>query len=436
MIDYISMDSEIEDAQKYLDNRAFGKWTLLVDKDSSEVMKYKAQIGNLYFTLRYGRSATDTLKAVQSTIEVKGSIHKYWQNGNAGDFTRTDLENVVRYFRDTLGLDPKKLQIHAFEFGVNVETDVPPPDIFCHYVSFKNERFTPMLKARTGNRAATGVICERSEMCLKIYDKGAQYSLDRYVLRYEYKVTRMRDLQKHGIEILFLSDLLKDEVLTKLKDVLLTSYDEIVKTPQRIDNVKVRALNGKDFQLFKVGCSPEYWTALKARQKGTQSRQFKRDWKRFEDIKKQVTTDDTEHAIRTKILDKWDYLQIKHLHQKHTEITGFEDAYNNLVTERKSQVFTLILCVNYVHFRTLSTVQKERFKRRVCIHCESDILHRRSDAMTCSKKCRNFKSNAYHDHLKKLRSDSKAITLFDTCDLIDLSVLETKRTKRVEKYSI
>lgn len=431
MIDYISIKVPIDTVKPYLENPLMS-WIAEVSTDTGEVCKHKANYKNLYFRM----FDTDS-----PYIEVKNSVHTFWHDANHTDFTIKDLSNTLQFFKERLGIDPEKSTLHGFEFGVNVEADRLPPEIFTHYLSHKNEPFKPMLKKHiTGNKKATGAICEHSQVEIKVYDKGTQYNLDRYLMRFEIKITKMQILERSEISIIHLSDLLKIDVLKDLESVLISYYDDSMKR-ENYDPDSLKNLKGSDFDLWKLGQNIDYWNELKSKCKGTGNKTFSRKKKRFLELNKIVKTDDLHAKIRAKIVSKWQHLtDVGHLQQKaksDPEFTTFENVPNESNPTPKRTKMTpflqLVLRVNYGSIATLTNEQKARVEKRVCIVCEMDISHRQKGTLTCSKSCRNKKSNSTHDYTRKIRTDAKTVTLFDTSEMVNIEVLKVKKEKRLSK---
>lgn len=78
----------------------------------------------------------------------------------------------------------------------------------------------------------------------------------------------------------------------------------------------------------------------------------------------------------------------------------------------------------------LTDFETENFNERKCVICGCDISDKKLSAKTCSKSCRNRKSNTTNNPLRAFKKDVKQCTLFDTKPFLDLSKLETRKRHR------
>lgn len=162
---------------------------------------------------------------------VKGSLHKYWNNGkhNHCDFTIHKLKEVIASLEKELNITPEIAIISNLEFGVNIITAFNPNDLIDSLTRFKNKQFNVMKVLGNGN----GRECYSNQYGVKIYNKGLQYSLPNNLLRIEKKITVMCALR---FGKLYLSDLLNISLWKHCKKELLTLIDNLtVNEPLNID---------------------------------------------------------------------------------------------------------------------------------------------------------------------------------------------------------
>ena len=140
-------------------------------------------------------NAGDARRALQFIVYrsgrtiLHGSFHKYAQGGgNYGAFTYPQFLAVVAELCDTFDLDPHTLRLLQLEAGANVEPPLRTPRtlraIVCHR---EGHPFTPM---RSSKGRSLGIVMEREQYAVKVYDKGRQYGLPGELLRFDLTLPR------------------------------------------------------------------------------------------------------------------------------------------------------------------------------------------------------------------------------------------------------
>jgi hypothetical protein len=139
-------------------------------------------------------------------VEVKGSLHKFYNNGehNADQFTANDLLLTLDRLVTTYGIDPFTSKINTMEFGVNVVLAFPVAQVLQNLVSYKNKPFTRDAYSNTPYYE-----CRLQQYTVKLYDKGKQRGLTDNLLRVEIKVAKMVYFDGTGVYLNTLADLLR-----------------------------------------------------------------------------------------------------------------------------------------------------------------------------------------------------------------------------------
>jgi hypothetical protein len=446
MIDYISCEALLSERQA---NDVLKKsplqWKTTIDDETGELERKYCEYRGMRFSIEYLKTIITTdgqkirIQQKDPILSVRNSIHTFWHGGNDNNFSRRDLLDAFEYMKTKLGIDPSVLQRKSFEFGVNIETTEPPPSIFNLYLDYRQKQpFTPMKRRSDIEylKGAKGVECELSQFRIKAYDKGTQYGLDRYLYRFEIVVNKVQFLEKQGITPLSkLSDLGKLETLESLGNVLLNIYDRITKKTL-VNDAKAKELTKADLEILRLGETPQYWKFLKETKGRTTVWKTQR---RYKDLINLTAKKNIHAEIRTAISQKWQQLLTglpigEHVTDtgKMNKVTTFEkcpepvavvnlalnklDSFGTVSKDRMNEVTTSCKG-NFVH--SLNTVSNTN--TRLCCVCGKDLSNRRPNTLTCSKKCRNKKSNEYQNPLRPYKRDIKKVTLFETGNLVKTS---------------
>ena len=184
-----------------------------------------------------------TEKTPYKRLTLEGSLHKYWNNGahNFNDFGINELDEVLTDLKNKFNI----LQENCNLRGLEIEPPYKTKTILNQCSLHKTDRLKWIYTKDEGNYIQS----KHQRHIIKIYDKRTHYknkgfTIDKEILRFEIKYTKMRFLNDKGIYNLqdllnyglhhFKADLLKewDKVLicdksiiskTKYKD----QYDNI-----------------------------------------------------------------------------------------------------------------------------------------------------------------------------------------------------------------
>lgn len=199
-----------------------------------------------------------TFKVKGNNVRLEFSPHKFFEGGktNFRDFHVTDIQDVIAEISETFEFDPEKSGLNFIEIGVNVRTDIDPNKIINCLVAYKNLPF----KLLDINGKGRGVICNSQQFDIKIYNKGLQFGLNYYLLRFEVKVKRMKFLEQYGIKSLTLAGLANIDNYPKFKMLLLEVVNGILMYNPEITPDKFK--NQKERELFIEGRYAQYWQNL------------------------------------------------------------------------------------------------------------------------------------------------------------------------------
>lgn len=158
-------------------------------------------------------------------VEVKGSLHKYHNNGlyNADQFTANDLlltlDQLVRHY----GFDLFGSKINNVEFGVNLELPFPVSRVLKNLICYKNQPFA------LDHRSDTPYyVCNLQRYAVKLYDKGKQRGLTCNLLRVEVRVKKMEYFNSTSVQHDTLADLLNVANYGPLGALLVGTFNEIL----------------------------------------------------------------------------------------------------------------------------------------------------------------------------------------------------------------
>ena len=180
---------------------------------------------------------------------IRGSFHKYVQDGsNWCDFGLKELTTAVQDFCLELLLHDAQLILQNVEIGVNIQPSTDTTEVLRSFVHHK-------LKAPSWNDY--GVEFRHDGYLLKIYDKAKQYDLPEPLLRFEVKVTNMRELKALGIKTV--ADLLDPQKWQGIEQFLLKKFDDMLIA----ERVAIPAhYSAKDRETLQYATSLSYWADM------------------------------------------------------------------------------------------------------------------------------------------------------------------------------
>ena len=225
MVDYIS--GEIKGITPgVLEQNPLLEFQCRLNKKTGEIDDF---FSNAYYKGLEFQILRPTPKRTKTKILLKGSLHKYWNNGahNFNDFDLNSLNEVLQDLKNNFGIKPENTVLRALEIGVNITPPTKTKGLLNQCVMHKRERFKWVATKDEGNY----IQAQYQRHILKVYDKRTHYKnkgfkIDKEILRIEVKYLKMHELKKDaGIETL--EDLL-NYGLQNFKSKLLNSWDEVI----------------------------------------------------------------------------------------------------------------------------------------------------------------------------------------------------------------
>lgn len=182
-------------------------------------------------------------------LEVRGSFHKYAQGGsNWRDIGIHEITEAVHHFCEILLLHPSQLVLRNVEVGVNVPPPTPPKELFPCLVHHK------LIGPEVTDH---GLQFVHDGYWVKVYDKAAQEGLEEEVIRFEVKLTNMREARVLGFSTV--SDLLLPENWLGIPDLLIKKFDDILIAERA---TKSDGLLAKDIELLTNARDLGFWKGL------------------------------------------------------------------------------------------------------------------------------------------------------------------------------
>lgn len=361
-----------------------------------------------------------------NNVKLCGSFHKFKNNGehNFNDFYFSDLRNVISELCNKFNINPEITKLNNLEFGVNIQIPVNPEKVFKYIINYKG---TPFHKFNIKN--AKGIECEKEHYYIKIYDKGYQYKQNGNLLRFEIKVVKMQYFEKKGINIKTISDLLNINELYHLKDVLKSTFNDILIYDYSINT---KELNEKQKLIISNGNNPKYWEKCLPNSKdfdgGNVNKEYKKHRKKYylelENFKKllnKYSTSTLKNDISILIEEKCNKLLRNEIKKG--------DKFTNILNTSKS----IEKRQNYISNIVSICPTIDGKKERNCLTCKKDISNKKESAKYCSKKCKNDYTNPLlnprNNLIKRIKKLNSYPTLFDNNQFIKLSNYEMKLIK-------
>lgn len=186
-------------------------------------------------------------------VEVKGSLHKFCNNGihNADQYTANDLLLTLNRLVTDYGFNLSESKINNIEFGVNIELPFAISQVFTNLICYKNQPF-----AFDSCSQAPYYACNRQRYTIKIYDKGKQKGLGTDLLRFEIRVRKMQYFKGTGVQIRTLADLLNIENYRPLGALLVSTFNNILFDDPTIN---LKTLPVKERAVYQQCRNPRHW---------------------------------------------------------------------------------------------------------------------------------------------------------------------------------
>jgi hypothetical protein len=265
MIDFIKIESEIEDINQFHQNSNLdfianislrdgaGDFPPVYETDSYLIYVSTATRDDL--TYKISEFLDKKSKISTYKLEITGSIHKkHYKGNNYEDFDYPMLCEQIEFIKSLKGLG--KLFLKNVEFGLNVQVDFEILDyLLSSVIVYKGDRFNYYNPGSNGMRI--GVYQKMaSKVEIKLYNKSIQSNTFGNLLRYEIKYTRMQKLNK--MTIYTIDDLLIKENLNKL----LIEYKRMFNNIILLETPRIK-LSEKQEEYHFYCSNPNYWENLK-----------------------------------------------------------------------------------------------------------------------------------------------------------------------------
>lgn len=188
-------------------------------------------------------------------VEVKGSLHKFFNNGlhNADQFTVNSLLLTLDRLATEYGFDLLNSTINNIEFGVNIELPFPVSKVLDNLICYKNQPFQSDSHSQTPYYA-----CNRQHYTVKIYDKGKQKGMGENLLRFEIRVRKMQYFNGTGVQLGTLADLLNVSNYKPLGVLLVNAFNDILFDDPTINQ---KSLTAKERTLYLQCRNPRFWVS-------------------------------------------------------------------------------------------------------------------------------------------------------------------------------
>lgn len=323
----------------------------------------------------------------ESLLEIRGSIHKYWNNGtNETDFNYYQLFRAIVMFCNDFNINPLYVSIHNLEYGVNVRPAIDASEILSNVICYHNRESDK--KIREGMYFIEFAM---TEYYFKLYDKGEQARANwnlkdaGNILRVEVKAVKSRGFADAGVKCLI--DLLNPKSLQVLGRKTLKKFENVVYDDPTINPDLLKPTTRKVYEKYR---NPREWVK---NVEGIKSSTLLAQENQFRAIVAQHGTLQLWATIYAQIADKWqELLQDADLHKN--EVEHFIQHCKNCG-------------ISYLSY----TVEPLKPTERKCVSCGRDITGQRSNSRYCSAKvvgeknahqCRNKNSNPRNNYKRQL----------------------------------
>jgi hypothetical protein len=186
-----------------------------------------------------------------SRVEIKGSLHKYWYNGNHNDFNIYQVNLAIDSVQSTFGINPFIARLSNLEVGLNIITPFEPNGVISSLIVYKNKSFNRMDLIGPGY----GKDVKFQQYKIKVYNKGLQIGKPDPILRFEKKINKMICLGQGEV---YLHDLRKLEFAKYCINDLLQSFDDVI-LKERINK---KALTKPQLKALEYCNNPLNWEQM------------------------------------------------------------------------------------------------------------------------------------------------------------------------------
>ena len=421
MIDGIKLQATFTDFEGWKQANGF-RFVVSTETETGEIRAKRRREGNtLTATITHRanfetyqltvKELTETGPGNSSTrfvLIVDGSLHKNHQQGsNYKPFTFADLQAEIKHLCSSLKIAPECLKINRLEVGQNIPFTSPVfPFLKSSLLTYKGHCFSQYRPGRDGK--VLGYECNGlTQYRVKIYDKALQFDLPFPLMRFELRFLKMEPLK--GIKTL--ADLSDFNRVNGLFNLLIKAWGHVLLFDRTIEPCKLTA-SQKEF--WRDADNPKYW-------EGLNNGQYREQKKRFQRIIEKHGIGHHEF-IKNGLSEIW-----AQTCKNPPELTGWQPNGNGKFSPGIDHVAKCPknqnppeLTINIKGQKrgtpeiSCSVVDGSNYPViRKCVICGKDISERRKNATTCSRVCRNAKSNPGNNFKRKLGRLQGLGLLFD-----------------------
>lgn len=337
-----------------------------------------------YKALRF-RLSPSTTKPNEYRFTIHGSIHKFYNDGltNANDFTLHQYYEALKQVEALVKIPIERFKIENIEFGVNIKTQITARKLLTYIICDGWRRFA-QLDAKDIKKGLQ-IGGKNSDSEIKIYDKGKQSGTnEKNLLRIEVKVKKLRYFNRFGKNgIKTISDTLNPEKVGLLGQYLAKLWNEFIVYDNSIKEADLT--NDEEKSLLKYK-NPVYWSEMDFRRRYNERAAF-------DALMKKYSPSAIQSEIQKAIIEKW-FLLVNKKHNKpgclHPFFAQHEAQEKRMFAPLE---YTVQTSKNNLKKSIKKICKKEQKESRFCSVCGCDISHLKKTALTCSRKCRNAKSN-------------------------------------------
>lgn len=199
------------------------KGKVVTDKEGNKI--YKTIYKQAFYKGLEFRIYDITKLTPYNRITIKGSLHKYWNNGvyNFNDFNISAIMDVQKDLKDKFNIDFDNCVLSQLEIGINILPPEITKKILRYCLLHKTSELKFIFTKDKGNYKLTNY----QRHFIKLYDKRTHYEnkgfeIDTEIFRIEKKWSKMVELNNKGIYTL--NDLIKYG-LHNFKSDLLNLWD-------------------------------------------------------------------------------------------------------------------------------------------------------------------------------------------------------------------
>lgn len=407
MFDFINIEIQNLLPSKWIKNpilREYGFAKISVNEDTGEYLgrgdvKYK---GLTFKLIPSSKIANRYVKI------LSGSLHKYFNSGehNYNRFTHDDCVRIISKLSEKFDIVPTDCVLHGLEFGVNLYLPYSPQRVIKSVIVHKNKPYEAINKNRRN-----GVVCVRDGYEIKIYDKGfVSEQPQRNILRIEYKVLNMRELEPYKIALL--SDLLDPDKANALLGLLLDAVNDTVFIPH---DTEVKLLSEREKLNFQSMRIPLFWKEL-----NRDDRIYRK--KILVKILEKCNAFEVKKDLKDRVSSEWK--RCINMENEANKIPTFAPSFNeNEAIEIPTFApleYTVQTLENPLEIENVGKVVKPTSTDadvRVCKTCGKPINQNRKESWFCSikfnplaKRCRNKDSNrrrTFKSQIMKAKENDK-----------------------------